>query len=107
MVAALGSWPLGAEGASAAPEDTQGRTAVTVTDDTASEPASSNPRPCIVRADCAGGGLLVGPPLQLVVPATVLLLMALVLAGRVTGSAAALNPVLLTTRLDRPPQLFS
>lgn len=110
VVATLGGWSLGADGAEV-PDGGDGKAAVTagvtVTDDQASEPASSSSEPCIVRANCAGGGLLVGQPLMLVVPAALLVTLALVLVGQAARPGAALNPVLLAARLDRPPQLSS
>lgn len=68
---------------------------------------SDDESPCVVRAECAGAGLLVGMGLLLIVATSVPMVGAVVAVGRVRTAPQTLRSRLAGQRLDRPPQFFS
>lgn len=74
------------------------------TDSAAADDGDSDGRPCVMRADCAGGGLFAGAGLLLAVAVAVPTIGAVVTVGRVRGVARTLHSALVAHRLYRPPQ---
>jgi hypothetical protein len=108
LAVALSAWPTAAD-PTAGDEIASGThvTGVQAGADRGELASASQAQPCLLRADCAGGGLLAGPPLLLVVPAIVAMAVVLMAAGRVAPPRLLPRPLVLADDLDHPPQTLT